>query len=189
MDKSQNILKPEDWVSNYGDILFKYTVSRVFSQTAAEDIVQETFFAALKSRGRFKGDSSEKTWLFAILKNKIIDHFRKNSKESDYTSSYDLPFQREGIMLGHWDKNRAPSDWQAQIEKEEEKQLLHKIFSYCLSLLGPKLATVFSMKVVEECNTDDICKEVGITSSNYWVIMHRARLQLRECMEKNWLSN
>lgn len=186
MDRNQNKLKPEEWVTNYGDLLFKYTIGRVYSQEAAEDLVQETFFAALNSRDRFRGESSEKTWLFAILKNKIIDHFRKKGREAE--STYDLPFQKEGIMLGHWDKNRSPSDWQSLIEKEEEKQLFHKIFTYCLSLLGPKLATVFSMKVVEECNTDDICKEVGITSSNYWVIMHRARLQLRECMEKNWLS-
>jgi len=158
------------------------------SASQAEDIVQDTFLAALKNADKFQGKSSEKTWLFAILKNKIIDHFRRKSKSSEREMNFESPFQNSGLMMKHWNKERGPAEWESAFEEKEEKDELSRIFHYCLSRLPERLSTVFSMKVIKECDSDEICKEVGISASNYWVTMHRARLQLRECMEKHWLK-
>jgi len=180
------MVDPKKWVENYGDLMFHYTIKRVANREVAEDIVQESFLAALKGIDRFKGESTEKTWLIAILRNKIIDHFRKKSSSKEDDLSFESPFKENGLMLKHWEKERGPGNWSPDYEQMEEKERFRKIFEYCLSILPPKLASVFSMKVIEECDSDEVCKEMGISSSNFWVIMHRARLQLRECMEDKW---
>jgi len=182
-------LDPTKWVENYGDQMYHYTFKRVMGQEIAEDIVQESFLAALKGVQRFKGNSSEKTWLFAILKNKIIDHYRKKSKSSTSSLTIESPFMDDGLMLKHWEKDRGPGEWSPDYEKQEEKELFRKIFKLCLSFLPPKMSAVFSLKIIEECDSDQVCKELDISSSNFWVLMHRARLQLRECMEDKWLNN
>lgn len=187
MEESSKI-KPELWVDSYGDMLYSYCISRVLDQKIAEDLVQETFLAALKSLDRFKGESSEKTWLFAILKNKIIDHFRKKQRNREEQINFSHPFAESGMFVGHWEKERGPSAWSDDMKDVLESEDFKRIFAFCLSLLPPKLASVFSLKVVEELESDEVCKEVGITASNLWVIMHRARLQMRECMEAKWLN-
>lgn len=188
MIKEVSKINPENWVESYGDMLYRYTLSRIMDQKLAEDLVQETFLAALRAKDRFKGESSEKTWLFAILKNKIIDHFRKKKRNQEDQTNFSLPFADSGLFVGHWIKERGPSPWSEDLKDVLESEDFKRIFTYCLSLLPPKFASVFSLKVVEELESDEVCKEMGITSSNLWVIMHRARLQLRECMEDKWLD-
>jgi len=186
MTTHKNIIDPEKWVHNYGDYLFTYARLKLPSKEAAEDVVQETFLSAFKAVKGFKGNSSEKTWLVSILKRRIVDYYRKEAKKQERNmTSYQLPFYESGDYKNHWIEQRAPKNW----ETDESIQFdeFHQILQYCLSLLPPKHRVVFIMKILEECSGDEICEEMQISSANLWTIMHRARLQVRECVEKKWL--
>ena len=183
------ILEPDSWVENYGDYLYTYAYYRVSSAEKAEDLVQETFLSALKSQDKFKGKSSEKTWLVSILKRKIVDHYRKQSRsKEDVQGKEDFPFIKEGPKKGKWLSDRAPSDWEEKGLMEIDKEEFYRILEFCMSLLPSKWKSVFYLKTMEELESNKICKEIGISSSNLWVILHRARLRLRECFERNWLD-
>lgn len=194
--ENPNITDPSSWVELYGDYLYSYALSRVYRKELAEDLVQETFLSALKSRENFRGQSSEKTWMISILRNKIVDHYRKvgNSREKMLldknweTSGEDSPFQKEGPFKGQWIRSSAPGSYGGSIEKMIESKEFQKILELCLSLLPDKWAAAFTLKVMEECESDEVCKDLDISSSNLWVILHRARLKIRECLEKRWLD-
>jgi len=191
-EKTQNNnvkTKPDDWVKLHGDYLYNYAYSRVQSKESAEDLVQETFISALKSIKSFRGDSSEITWLIAILKRKIIDHYRKLSRKKEtVTSQFSTPFQDNSGMDGHWILDRAPKDWHIKHEDPMRQSEFIFILEMCIAALPEKWRSVFVLKVMEELKSDEVCKEIGCSSSNLWVIIHRARLQLRECLENRWLK-
>ena len=188
-NKNTTKADPNLWVKDHGDYLYNFAWSRVQSKEIAEDLVQETFISALKSLKSFRGDSSELTWLTAILKRKVIDHYRKASSKKEIPAShFASPFQKEGTFEGHWIMERAPKNWHEHAEDPLQQQEFQSIMEYCLSLLPPKWHSVFILKVMEEINSDEVCKELGCTSSNLWVMLHRARLQLRECIEIKWLK-
>jgi len=181
-----DLTDPAQWVDQYGDYLYTYAYYRVNSPELARDLVQETFVSALHAKDAFQGRSSEKTWLVSILKRKIIDHYRKQSRSKEQSHEhYDLPFITEGEDRGQWDPNRRPREWPEQ-GSDIDREAFYKVLEYCLSLLPEKWSGVFRLKSIEELTTEEICKEMGITPSNLWVIMHRARLRLRECFENNW---
>jgi len=186
---TENILIPEKWVENYGDLLYNYTISRVSKSELAEDLVQDCLLSAYKSKDGFKGGSSVKTWLIYILKRKITDYYRsaeyKHNKVSfeDYHSRFDSPFEEEGDMPGQWKTTRAPQDWQVTDKEHLNTEFLRSLQN-CIGHLPEKTASVFVLKNMEEVSSDEICKELSISPSNLWVILHRARLQLRECLEK-----
>ncbi len=189
MSNSENSINPNLWLANYGDILYNYAYSRLSSSTVAEDMLQDTFVSALKSMENFRGDSSEKTWLFSILKRKIIDYYRKSSTKNERPeSSFSSPFKDSGFMEGHWNSNRRPTDWGSKTDGAVQQSEFQEIMEFCLSGLPEKWKSVFVLKVMEEIESDKVCKEIGCTSSNLWVILHRAKLQLRECIEKNWIN-
>jgi RNA polymerase sigma-70 factor (ECF subfamily) len=191
-----NKLQPDKWIERYADALFGYAYARINRQEVAEDLVQDTFFSALKAQDTFRNDSSEKTWLIAILKRKIIDYYRKKSTQSElnvldketkdgFMSHF---FEGEGLYEEHWTKAAAPKNWGGNFDTTVESQEFYNILQGCLGKLPVKWAAVFTMKNMDDLKSDEICKELGIEPSNYWVIMHRAKLQLRECMEKNWFK-
>ncbi len=182
----QNRLAPEKWLENYADYLYTYARLKLPSKEAAEDVVQETFLSAFKSAGNFKGNSSEKTWLVSILKRRIIDYYRKEARKHERNmTSYQLPFYDNGDYQNHWIEQRAPKSWSADEGLQFDE--FHQILQYCLSLLPPKHKVVFIMKILDECTNEEVCEEVSISVANLWTIMHRARLQVRECVEKKWL--
>lgn len=183
------------WLERYGDYLFNFAITRVSDAEKAEDLVQETFLAGLKGKKNFQGKSSERTWLISILKRKIIDTYRKraSSKESSLTafenSVSDSDFYRtDDPFKGHWLEGKGPHSNSFLPEGEIENEELRRIIEKCIELLPPNLASVFIMKMIDEDPSDEICKELDITSSNLWVILHRARLKLRNCLEINWLN-
>lgn len=188
-------INPELWLNKYGDDLFAWAYHRTGKRALAEDLVQETFLSALKSMKNFRGDSNEKTWLFSILKNKIIDHYRKafvkyEMEESRLESSSDGEsfIHKFFDSSGSWNKNQKPHNWH-----EDETHLLDDIefqavLKMCLDYLPGKWKALVLLKFMEEKQTSDICKELNITSSNLWVIMHRAKLQLRRCIEENFID-
>lgn len=190
LNKSTNKqVHPSQWVNEYGDFLYLFAYSRVNSKELAEDLVQETFLSALKGLQSFRGESTELTWLTSILRRKVIDHYRKSStKKETPASQFASHFQGDDDYNGHWIMERAPKDWQTKTEDPMQQDEFQKIMDTCLSLLPDKWKSVFVLKVIEEMQSDDVCKEMGCTSSNLWVILHRARLQLRECIENKWLS-
>ncbi|WP_417290237.1 sigma-70 family RNA polymerase sigma factor [Corallibacter sp.] len=177
-------LNPNTWIDRYSDYLFNYTISRVNDREMAKDLVQDTFFAALKSMKNFKGDASERTWLIAILKRKIIDYYRKiNSKkgQAEVRISYNSDEDE-----GDWLEERVADPFDKTAEDALENDELGDAIFNCLDKLPEKQATVFRMKTIEGLETETICNELNITASNLWVIVHRARSAMADCMEKNW---
>jgi RNA polymerase sigma-70 factor (ECF subfamily) len=188
MPEEISTLNPNKWIDNYADYLFNYAVTRVNDSDLAKDLVQETFFAGLKSAKNFEGKATERTWLVSILKRKVINHYRKiNSNKGK--SEVRMSFYEDGDNEGNWIEERAPQRWDNASEKYIENEELKTQLELCIAKLPEKYAMVFRMKTIQEFETDDICKELDITASNLWVIIHRARTQLRKCMEDNWFNN
>ena len=161
---------------------------RVNDHEVSKDLVQETFFSGLKSAKNFEGKATERTWLISILKRKIIDHYRKtNSKKGQ--AEVRMNFYNDGENEGDWIEERVPQSWDSEVEKKIENTELQQQIDLCADKLPKKYAMVFRMKTIQEVDTEVICKELGITSSNLWVIIHRARVQLRKCLEDNWFNN
>lgn len=189
MTKTSRFAAPENWVSQYGDMLYQYTLPRVSNPAIAEDIVQDTFLSALKGLEQFKGQASEKNWLFVILKNKIVDHYRKKASEQHIQSISAIENTAEDWFTedGHWSPGKLPAAWTAPDATSEQKEIRHLI-EHCKNHLKETQQQVFILKYMEDMKTEEICKVLNISSSNYWVLIHRARLQMRECLEKLWLK-
>lgn len=181
----KHTLNPNKWIDLYSDYLYNFTITRVNDREIAKDLVQETFFASLKSMKNFKGEASERTWLISILKRKIIDHYRKiNSKKGK--AEIRMDFKYDDDIEGNWlEEQVADTHYKTAEDNLINQELGEAIFS-CLAKLPEKQATVFRMKTIEKLETETICNELNITSSNLWVIIHRARIAMAECMEKNW---
>ncbi|MFI2741972.1 sigma-70 family RNA polymerase sigma factor [Zhouia sp. PK063] len=180
-------LFPDKWVDLYADYLFNYAITRVSDSVIAEDLVQETFFAGLKSAKNFKGEASERTWLVSILKRKIIDHYRKiNSKKGQ--AEVRINYNSDSEEDGDWLEERVADPFDGNAEFEMENEELGEAILSCLEKLPPKQAQVFKMKTIQGIDTEDICKELDITPSNLWVIIHRARTALSSCLEQNWFN-
>ncbi len=179
-----NVLHPDTWVDKYADYLFNYAVSRVNNAELAKDLVQETFFAGLKSAPNFKGDAAERTWLIAILKRKVIDHYRKiNSKKGKAEVKIDFAADSEE---GDWLEKRVADNQDRDGEAFLENEELGDAIYGCIEKLPTKQAQVFKMKTIQGMDTEDICNELGINPSNLWVMIHRARTALMGCLNDNW---
>ena len=188
MANTKPTLQPDKWIDNYADYLFNYAVVRVNDSDLAKDLVQDTFIAALKSAKNFQGKSTERTWLVSILKRKVIDYYRKiNSKKGQ--AEVRMNFYVDGEQEGNWLEERVPQSWDNASEKAVENEELKDQLEACIDNLPEKYAMVFRMKTIQEFETEEICKELDITASSLWVIIHRARTQLRKCMEDNWFNS
>ena len=182
-------LDPETWVDQYGDYLYNYTISRVHDPNVAEDLVQETFLAALRSRDNFKFRSSERTWLTGIIKNKIVDYFRRQAKERLYddvesqTGSLDELFNQKG----QWEIK--PAEWNTDPLKVYEQHQFMKVLHDCLTKLSGRMASAFILREIMGKDTKEICKILNITATNCWVILHRSRMHLRRCLEIKWFTS
>lgn len=180
------ILNPEKWVSKYADYLYNYTIVRVNDPIVAQDLISETFLAGLKSKKNFKGEATERTWLISILKRKIIDYYRKinsNKGKAEVHISY-----RDDSSEGDWLEENAADPFDKTAEDTMENEELGLAILQCLEKLNDKQAEIFKMKTIDGFDTEAICKEYNITPSNLWVIIHRARKSLVECLEKNWFN-
>ena len=177
-------LNPNKWIDLYSDYLFNYTITRINDRDLAQDIVQDTFLAGLKSMKNFKGEASERTWLISILKRKIIDHYRKinsNKGKAEVRITYN-----DDESEGDWLEERVADPFDKTAEDLMQNRELGDAIFECLSKLPEKQAQVFRMKTIEGYETEDICKELNINASNLWVIIHRARTAMASCLEENW---
>ncbi len=179
---------PASWLDAYGDFLYRYALARVRSPAVAEDLVQDTFLAAYGSRKSFEARASERTWLVAILKNKIVDHFRKSRRESPQEDVGALGETTESPFdaSGRWRVGPAP--WAKNPETVFEQKEFWGVLQGCIAELPDRLADTFVLRELEEFSGEEVCKVFGITPSNLWVSLHRARQRLRSCLERNWFS-
>ena len=179
----------ETWVDEHGDYLFGYVLPRVRDRHLAEELVQESFLAALKAVESFRGDSSPRTWLVGLLRRKIADHYRKRGREPKTESidtadpTIDAWFDEKGSWI------KKPSRCEMDPVKLQESTDFWRVFEDCLRALPQRLANVFSLRVIDSLKPDEVRKELSITSTNLWVTLHRARARLRACLETNWFAS
>jgi RNA polymerase sigma-70 factor (ECF subfamily) len=177
---------PTVWLDRFGDLLYRYARSRVHRDEAAEDLVQETLLAALEARNRGQELVSEQAWLMGILRHKIIDHFRR-ARQVD-TGPDEVSFRAPHFFQtdGHW-KSR-PQRWPADPHSAMENREFWEVFERCRSQLPGGLSAAFVLRELEQMETQDTCRVLGISQSNLFVRLHRARLLLRACLERHWFS-
>ncbi|MDO7210889.1 RNA polymerase factor sigma-70 [Acinetobacter nosocomialis] len=171
--------------------MIKFAFLQLSSLPQAEDVVQEALTSAFQHLDSFKGRAAFKTWVFSILKNKIIDVLRQKSrlvamselfKDEESELSVDELFDASG----HWHKYEAPQAWQSPEEMMEQSDFWI-IFEACLDHLPAKYAQVFMMREVIELSSNEICSKLELSISNFNVLMYRSRTRLRECLENKWL--
>ena len=176
------------WVENYTQDLYSWALHKVSDPELSSDLVQDTFLVAAEKKDSFKGDSSPKTWLFSILNHKIIDHYRKKVKQPVLLENE--VFSRFFSDDGDWHESKRPGNWH---EQENDQHLLddnefRSILKKCLEALPEKWSISIKLKYLSDTSSDEICQELDITPSNYWQIIHRAKLHLRDCIENNWFA-
>ncbi|MEM6515397.1 MAG: sigma-70 family RNA polymerase sigma factor [Bacteroidota bacterium] len=182
----EHTIDPSKWISAYSDYLFNFTITRVSDREIAKDLVQDTFVAGLKSMKNFKGEATERTWLISILKRKIIDHYRKiNSKKGK--AEVRMTYNSEENE-GDWLEERVADPFDKTAQDDLENVELGDAIYNCLGKLPSKQAQVFKMKTILNYETEAICNELNITASNLWVIIHRARTALADCMQNTWFK-
>lgn len=189
---AETLSNPEHWLTEHGDYLFRFAMLQLRDKHLAEDAVQETLLAALESSQHYSGIASAKTWLVGILKHKIVDLIRKKVREPTLEN---MEAQMDDVQSdvtdalfdarGHW--ITPPQDW-GNPEKMLEQKRFWEIFTECLKTLPPQLALLYSLREISGMATDEICKDMNISPTNSWVMLHRARLGLKQCFETNWLG-
>jgi len=177
-----------EWVEKYTDNMYSWAFHKVSNAELAADLVQDTFLAATEKMDSFKRNSSPKTWLFSILNHKIIDYYRKKINNA-------VPHENESIMRffeasGDWQENNKPRNWNL----DDDEHLLDNvdfqlILKNCLDALPEKWNLCVKLKYLSGKGGEDICQELEISTSNYWQIIHRAKLQLRDCVGSNWFND
>ena len=185
-----DFIAAERWLEDFGDYLFGYANKRLRDAAHAEDVVQETLLSALEAHDNYKGGASVKTWLTSILKRKIVDFIRIQVREPTTDDIIELSdsFKEDCIddlfdHRGNW--IQAPQHWANPYKALKNKQLINA-FEHCFKRLKPAFSRVFSMKEVTEYSNKEICNELGITETNLSVILYRARMCLRSCLELKW---
>ncbi len=181
-------LDPERWLDEHGDVLFRFALARVRERAVAEDLVQETLLAALRARSRFAGRAAERTWLIAILKNKVIDHFRKHAREQslDALEDPDELINAQFEADGHW--HTPPDAWANPMAAFENEEFWRRMRE-CLDGLPERQAQAFSLCEFDGLEGPEACKVLGVSPSNLWVLLHRARMRLRQCLETGWFRS
>jgi RNA polymerase sigma-70 factor (ECF subfamily) len=185
---------PTIWLDQHGDYLFRFALVRLRDEALAEDAVQETLLAALKGADGFSGRSSERTWLVGILKHKLIDHFRRSSRElavgiaADEGSEHEEFYMSGGEWPDHWEPAFSPAGWRLTPESALERAEFWELFESCLGNLSDRLAQAFTLREVDGMSCDEICDVLNVSTSNLWVMLHRARLQLRRCVGVGWFG-
>ena len=177
----------EDWVDKYSTQMYRFALTRVKDQDVAEEVVQEAFLAAWKSKSSFSGRSSEKSWLFGILKHKILDYFRQLKKRGEieigdpgeWEAAENL-FQSNGL----W--KTPPSSWGINPEQAAQNLQLLEALNKCVESLSDRFKSLFLLKEMDGLTADEICDQLEIKPANLWVMMHRIRNRLKTCLESNF---
>lgn len=194
MSTTNNNLDPSKWLTQYGDYLFSYALLKTGNRASAEDLVQDTLLSAFRAVETFKGESSEKTWLVSILKNKIIDYYRKKDvlrNTAQYIEQTEEEFSSKFFNSsdGHWLPSTAPASWSDLPDSALNNKEFEESLQLCIQKMPPRLIAVFVSRFIDEEDSEIICKVHSITPSNYWVILHRAKVLVRACLETGWFQS
>ena len=180
----------ERWFQEHADGLFRFALLRTHDREIAEDVVQETFLAAIKSKNSFEGRSSVRTWLIGILKFKIADHFRRTSKLKGSIDFEDaeqaISSQFEGLC---WASGYGPKSWGDDPEKLMENNQFLKLVKQCLEELPERFRNIFTLREIEGEKTSEVGKTLEISSANVRTILYRARVLMRSCIENHWTQS
>ncbi|MBA2331010.1 MAG: sigma-70 family RNA polymerase sigma factor [Flavisolibacter sp.] len=174
------------WVKLYTPDLYKYAISKVSDAVAAEDIVQNTFLSAFESFDNFQRKSQPKTWLFSILKHKVADFYRQKYKQIEYMPVKDPSdelFDKHGRL-------KAPCssiEWRMDEELLDDTEFLEAL-QHCIESLPAKMSAVVELKYLYETDSNIVCENLNISKTNFWQIMHRAKLLLKTCLENKWFK-
>lgn len=185
--ESQPVLE-SDWVDAHADYLFNFAIGQVRDANTAEDLVQDTFLAVVKTQSHFSGKSSVRTWLVGILRHKIYDHLRKTCRERAVrveplpATDRDSRDSWDASVTWVYDMAAEATSPSRRIELAEFREHLEK----AMGKLPPRIAQVFHLYQIEECPNREVCEQLNISESNLWVMLHRARKQLREHLDGWW---
>jgi len=185
---------PQSLIEQHGDYLYRFALVRVRDQDVAEDLVQETFLAALQGTYRESGQSAERRWMIGIMKHKIVDYFRRITKEpvqqTNQADPADGPDRDEAFLDdGHWNPDAmALHHWPEQPDRLIDRRQFWDALAGCMERLPPRAAQVFTMRELDELETENICELLQLTPTNFGVILHRARKQLRDCLSSRYFS-
>ena len=182
-------LDPTTWLDRYGDILFRYAMARVRNEAVAEDLVQETLLSAITAAEGYKGGSTEQTWLVGVLRHKVLDYFRKSSREQQLLRDWsDLSMEQNGDFdeQGSW---AVPvDDWTAP-EQSVETAEFWGVVRGCVDALPDNLRTIFSLRELDGLGTEQLMSTLNISSkNNLWVMLSRARKRVRGCLQSRWFE-
>ena len=180
-----NVIDPAQWVDRHGDTLYRFALSRLRDAEASEEVVQETFVAALRARDQYSGKGSEGAWLLGICKRKVVDHVRRRNRPDSGVGGDLGPDPSEAIFdaKGNW--RLDPRVLKGRPEGALEREEFWQAFRGCLQRLSQRQADAFTLRELEDLTSDEICKELEISASNLWVLLHRARLSLTGCMKSH----
>ncbi|MFM2090082.1 MAG: hypothetical protein RLZZ127_571 [Planctomycetota bacterium] len=171
------------WVDAHAEALFRYALTRLRRREDAEDAVQETLLAALTAKRAFRGDSSERTWLIGILRHKIVDRIRADVRAPVVADAGDDDgFGPDGLWV------RPPRTWDGDPHRGVENDAFWERARACFGTLPDRHAQAFMLRVMDDMPAEEVCKQLGITPTNLWVMLHRARTKLRECLERTWFA-
>lgn len=183
----------ERWLDEHGNALYSFALLHLRSPHLAEDAVQETLLAALQAQERFSGNASIRTWLIGILKHKIIDEFRRQSRdatsidpdEAAWEDAETTRIDQAFIKDGHW--AHTLSEW-GNPEQGVYGDQIWRLIERCLDSLSPRAARLFMLREIWEMESEAVCAELAISANNLWTTLHRARLSMRQCLEQNGLG-
>ena len=179
---------PITWLEKHGDTLYRFARARVKDSFTAEDLVQETLLAAYRSRKKFSGRSTLKTWLIGILRHKIVDYYRKQKPEQGEENPDDFVYG-SGNMFDAKEKWKVkPGDWGKDPENEYERKELMTMIHACLDEMPKKMSLAYTLRELQGVSTDELCELFQTRKNNCWVILYRARMLLRRCLEINWFQ-
>lgn len=177
------------WVRLHGDDLFAWALHKTSDEVTAQDLVQETFISAFQHFDTFQKASSPKTWLFSILKNKIIDHYRRKARNvaaQNLTHTEDLTAQWFDSD-NRWKKEHRPEPWSTNENLLDDPEF-GALLNVCIGKLPVTWSACVQLKYLSEKDSTAICQQLNITATNLWQILHRAKLHLRNCLEKKWFK-
>jgi RNA polymerase sigma-70 factor (ECF subfamily) len=179
-----SVSDPEQWLDLHGDALFRYALTRLRRRQDAEDAVQETLLAALAARRDFRGEAAERTWLIGILRHKIVDRIRADVRAPVVgDAADDMDWCGD---TGNW--LHPPKAWQGDPQQLSEDRAFWEQVRSCFATLPDRQAQAFALRTMDGLPADEVCKQLGITPTNLWVLLHRARTRLRDCLERTWFA-
>jgi len=188
MNDKDNRHELSSWVRLYTRDMLAWARRRTGDLHSAEDLVQETFLAAAEKIDSFKGGSQPKTWLYGILNNKIAEFYRQRAAHRTVQPEDDETFDRMFFDAGHWTAEAIPGEWGGEPEHLLDNDDFNRVLRECLDRLPRHWHLCMTMKYLEGDGTKKVCQDLGISTTNYWQILHRTKLQLRQCLELHWFT-